>query len=68
MTREELLEIIEKAVRDGRTELDLYNKYIESLPAEIGKLRPALYAVIKSTRCLRLRRTANTTAKRFSSS
>jgi Leucine-rich repeat (LRR) protein len=38
MDEKEVLEIIEEAARDGRTELDLNNKGIESLPAEIGNL------------------------------
>jgi len=38
MTEKELIEVIERAARDGRTELDLSNRGIESLPPEIGKL------------------------------
>jgi Leucine-rich repeat (LRR) protein/GTPase SAR1 family protein len=38
MTEKEVLEIIEKAARDGWTDLDLSEKWIRSLPAEIGKL------------------------------
>jgi hypothetical protein len=39
MDEKEVLEIIEEAARDGRRELDLSNKGIKSLPAEIGKLK-----------------------------
>jgi internalin A len=39
MEEKELLEIIEKAAKDGRKELDLSNKGIKSLPAEIGQLK-----------------------------
>ena len=39
MTEKKVLEIIEEAARDGRTELDLSGEGIESLPGEIGKLR-----------------------------
>jgi Leucine-rich repeat (LRR) protein len=38
MEEKELLEIIEEAKRDGRTELDLYGRGIKSLRAEIGRL------------------------------
>ena len=38
MEEKELLEIIGKAARDGRTELDLLGEGIKSLPAEIGQL------------------------------
>ncbi len=38
MEATEVLEIIEKAARDGRTELNLSNKDIESLPPDIGQL------------------------------
>ncbi|WP_375478441.1 leucine-rich repeat domain-containing protein, partial [uncultured Nostoc sp.] len=38
MTKEELLEIIEQAVRDKVTELDLFGKGLKKLPAEIVQL------------------------------
>ncbi|MBN4001327.1 leucine-rich repeat domain-containing protein [Nostoc sp. LPT] len=38
MTNEELLEIIEQAVRDKVTELDLSGESLKTLPAEIGRL------------------------------
>ena len=38
MTRDELLELIDTAVREGWTELDLSNQEITELPPEIGKL------------------------------
>jgi Leucine-rich repeat (LRR) protein len=38
MTEEELLEVIEAAAKDGRTELDLSGEGLQSLPAEIGQL------------------------------
>ena len=38
MTEEEVLEIIEEAARDGRTQLDLSFRGIRTLPVEIGKL------------------------------
>jgi GTPase SAR1 family protein len=38
MEEKELLKIIERAARDGRTKLDLSNKGMKSLPAEIGRL------------------------------
>ena len=38
MTRQELLEIINQAARDGRTNLDLSGKGISELPDEIGQL------------------------------
>ncbi|MEH2273771.1 MAG: COR domain-containing protein [Nostoc sp.] len=38
MTNEELLEIIEQAVRDNVTKLDLSNKDLTTLPSEIGQL------------------------------
>ncbi|MEH1950733.1 MAG: leucine-rich repeat domain-containing protein [Nostoc sp.] len=38
MTNEELLEIIQKAVRDKVTELDFSFKSLTTLPAEIGRL------------------------------
>ena len=39
MTKEELLEIIEKAARDGRRWLDLSDKSITALPAQIRQLK-----------------------------
>jgi len=39
LEEKELLKIIEEADRDGRTELDLSNEKIKSLPAEIGQLK-----------------------------
>ena len=38
MTNEELLEIIEQAVRDKVTKLELSNKGLTTLPPEIGQL------------------------------
>ncbi|MEE9553496.1 MAG: COR domain-containing protein [candidate division Zixibacteria bacterium] len=38
MDKEELLQIIDKAAKDGLTELDLSNKEIIELPPEIGRL------------------------------
>ncbi|MBD2457821.1 leucine-rich repeat domain-containing protein [Nostoc sp. FACHB-87] len=38
MTHEELLQIIEKAAKEKVTELDLFNKYLSSLPPEICQL------------------------------
>ena len=38
MTKKELLEIIEKAAREGKTELELSDRGIKELPAEIGQL------------------------------
>jgi len=38
MTEKEVIEIIEKADREGRTKLDLSGKGLKSLPAEIGQL------------------------------
>jgi len=38
MTDKELLEIIDQAAKDGRTELDLSGKNIKSLPPELAKL------------------------------
>lgn len=38
MDREELLKIIERAAREGQTQLDLSESAITSLPVEIGKL------------------------------
>jgi internalin A len=38
MTREELLEIIGRAEREGWTELDLRDEEIRELPPEIGRL------------------------------
>ena len=39
MDEKELLEIIEKAARDGRKELDLSWEIIKSVPTEIKKLK-----------------------------
>jgi len=39
MTEKELLKIIDRAARDGRTELDLPGKNIKSLPPQLGTLR-----------------------------
>ncbi len=39
MTKEELLEIIEQAARDGRARLNLVGRSIKELPAEIGQLK-----------------------------
>ncbi|MBK1986750.1 leucine-rich repeat domain-containing protein [Sphaerospermopsis aphanizomenoides BCCUSP55] len=38
MTEAELLQVIEKAARDGVTKLDLRFNQLSSLPAEIGQL------------------------------
>ncbi|MEH2007486.1 leucine-rich repeat domain-containing protein, partial [Nostoc sp.] len=38
MTNEELLQIIEQAVRNKVTELDLSNRGLTTLPGEIGQL------------------------------
>ncbi len=38
MTQKELLDVIEKAVRDEETSLDLSSRELTSLPAEIGQL------------------------------
>ncbi len=38
MTQKELLDVIEKAVRDEETSLDLSSSELTSLPAEIGQL------------------------------
>ncbi|NEU81532.1 leucine-rich repeat domain-containing protein, partial [Nostoc sp. UIC 10630] len=38
MTNEELLQIIEQAVKDEVTELDLSNKGLTTLPPKIGQL------------------------------
>jgi internalin A len=38
MTRDELLEIIERAARDGLNKLDLSGKGLTDLPPEIGQL------------------------------
>ena len=37
MTREELLQLIDKAADEGQTELDLAGLGLEELPPEIGK-------------------------------
>jgi internalin A len=37
MTREELLQLIDKAADEGSTELDLAGLELEELPPEIGK-------------------------------
>mgnify|MGYP003544615234 FL=1 len=37
MTREELLQLIDKAADEGSTELDLAGLGLEELPPEIGK-------------------------------
>jgi internalin A len=38
MTQKELLDVIEKAVRDEETSLDLSGNQLTSLPVEIGQL------------------------------
>ncbi len=38
MTKDELLEVIAKAAREGATELDLSDEGLTALPPEIGQL------------------------------
>ena len=38
MTEAELLDVIEQAVKEGATELDLFGNKLTALPPEIGKL------------------------------
>ncbi len=40
MTREELLQLIDKTADEGQTELDLAGLGLEELPPEIGKCPP----------------------------
>ncbi|MBN3942575.1 COR domain-containing protein [Nostoc sp. NMS9] len=48
MTNEELLQIIEKAVRDKKTQLDLSGKGLTTLPPEFGQLTNLQYLNLSS--------------------
>jgi internalin A len=47
MTREELLQLIDKAADEGHTELDLAGLELEELPSEIGKCPPLETLVLR---------------------
>ncbi|MEH2329353.1 leucine-rich repeat domain-containing protein, partial [Nostoc sp.] len=48
MTNEELLQIIEQAARDKKTQLDLSGKGLTTLPPEIGQLTNLQYLNLNS--------------------